>query len=264
MLLENKVAVIHGGGGSIGGAAARVFAREGARLFLAGKSLPRLEAAASVARAEGAEVSIAVVDAMDQAAVDRHVDEVADAAGRIDIALNAVGFDHVQGLPIAETSLDDYLHPVVGYLQTNFVTAKAVSRHMIAQGSGVILTISTPGARLTGAGSSAMRPNRPGSRGSRARSPASSGPMGFGWSACVRTRCRMPSPPRTRATCSAARPRQAASPWMQWLTGLVGMTLLGRLPVLDEVAEYLAFAASDRARSMTGAIANLSAGALVD
>ena len=54
MLLEDKVAVIHGGGGSIGGAAARVFAREGARLFLAGKSLPRLEAAASVARAEGA------------------------------------------------------------------------------------------------------------------------------------------------------------------------------------------------------------------
>ena len=50
----------------------------------------------------------------------------------------------------------------------------------------------------------------------------------------------------------------------QFLGGLVGMTLLGRLPVLDEVAEYLAFAASDRAASMTGAIANLSAGALVD
>lgn len=50
----------------------------------------------------------------------------------------------------------------------------------------------------------------------------------------------------------------------QWLTGLVGMTLLGRLPLLDEVAEYLAFVASDRARSMTGAIANLTAGALVD
>ena len=180
MLLENKVAVIHGGGGSIGGAAARVFAREGARLFLAGKSLPRLEAAASVARAEGAEVSIAVVDAMDQVAVDRHVDEVADAAGRIDIALNAVGFDHVQGLPIAETSLDDYLHPVVGYLQTNFVTAKAVSRHMIAQGSGVILTISTPGARLTGRGLIGNAARSAGSRGSRARSPASSARWGSG------------------------------------------------------------------------------------
>lgn len=113
MLLENKVVVIHGGGGSIGSAAARVLAREGARLFLAGRSLPRLEAAASLARAEGAEVSVAVVDAMDQIAVDRHVDEVAQAAGRLDVALNAVGFDHVQGLPIAETSLDDYLHPVV-------------------------------------------------------------------------------------------------------------------------------------------------------
>ena len=48
MLLEDKVAVVHGGGGSIGSAAARVFAREGARLFLAGRapSIP--------ARAEGA------------------------------------------------------------------------------------------------------------------------------------------------------------------------------------------------------------------
>ncbi len=89
---------------------------------------------------------------MDQDAVDRHVDEVADAAGRIDIALNTVGFDHVQGLSIADTSLDDYLHPVTGYLQTNFVTAKAAARHMIQRGSGVILTISTPGARLTVAG----------------------------------------------------------------------------------------------------------------
>ena len=53
-------------------------------------------------------------------------------------------------------------------------------------------------------------------------------------------------------------------PFDQWLDGLVGMTLLGRLPVLAEVAEYLAFVASDRAGSMTGAIANLSAGALVD
>jgi 3-oxoacyl-[acyl-carrier protein] reductase len=50
----------------------------------------------------------------------------------------------------------------------------------------------------------------------------------------------------------------------QFVSGMAAMTLLGRLPVLDELAEYLAFAASDRAGSMTGAIANLSAGALVD
>jgi hypothetical protein len=53
-------------------------------------------------------------------------------------------------------------------------------------------------------------------------------------------------------------------PLSDWLDGLAGATALGRLPVLDEVAEYLAFAASDRARSMTGVIANLTAGAIVD
>jgi len=264
MLLEDKVAVIHGGGGSIGAAAARVFAREGARLFLSGKSLPRLEAAASAARAEGAEVSIAVVDAMDQAAVDRHVDEVADAAGRIDVALNAVGFDHVQGLPIGETSLEDYLHPVVGYLQTNFVTAKAVSRHMIARGSGVILTISTPGARLTGRG---LIGNAAQSAALEGFSRALAGELGPDG---VRVVCVRPHAMSDALATSYTREMfgriadAGGIPRDEWFSGLAGMTLLGRLPVLDEVAEYLAFAASDRAASMTGAIANLSAGALVD
>lgn len=264
MLLENKVAVIHGGGGSIGAAAARVFAREGARLFLAGRSPNRLEAAASAARAEGAEVSVAVVDAMDQNAVDRHADDVGAEAGRIDIALNAVGFDHVQGLAIGDTSLEDYLHPVVGYLRTNFVTAKAASRHMISQGSGVILTISTPGARLTGRG---LIGNAAQSAGLEGFSRALAGELG---PAGVRVVCVRPHAISDAMETSYTREmfgRIAAAggvPMGDWVGGLAGTTLLGRLPLLDEVAEYLAFAASDRASSMTGAIANLSAGALVD
>jgi 3-oxoacyl-[acyl-carrier protein] reductase len=43
VLLENKRAVIYGGGGSIGGAVARAFAREGASVFLASRSLETLE-----------------------------------------------------------------------------------------------------------------------------------------------------------------------------------------------------------------------------
>jgi 3-oxoacyl-[acyl-carrier protein] reductase len=264
MLLENKVAVIHGGGGSIGSAAARVFAREGARLFLAGRSLPRLEAAASVARAEGADVSIAVVDAMDQEAVDRHVDEVADVAGRIDIALNAVGFDHVQGLPIADTSLEDYLHPVVGYLQTNFVTVKAVSRHMIAQRSGVILTISTPGARLTGRGLIGNAAHSAALEGFSRALAGELGPDGVRV-VCVRPNALSDAVATSYTGEMFGRIAEAGGTSMDdWLTGLAGNTLLGRLPVLDEVAEYLAFAASDRAGSMTGAIANLTAGMVVD
>ncbi|WP_157425822.1 SDR family NAD(P)-dependent oxidoreductase [Agromyces salentinus] len=264
MLLKDKVAVIHGGGGSIGGAAARVFAREGARLFLVGRSRPRLEAAADAARAEGADVSVALVDAMDETAVARHVDEVADAVGRIDIALNAVGFDHVQGLAIGETSLEDYLHPVVGYLRTNFVTAKAVSRHMIAQGSGVILTVSTPGARLTGRGLLGNAAQSAALEGFSRALAGELGPDGVRV-VCVRPHA-MPDALATSYTRAMfGRSAEAGGvPFDEWFAGLADMTLLGRLPVLDEVAEYLAFAASDRARSMTGAIANLTAGALVD
>jgi NAD(P)-dependent dehydrogenase (short-subunit alcohol dehydrogenase family) len=264
MLLEDKVAVIHGGGGSIGAATARVFAREGARLFLAGRSLPRLEAAAAEARELGASVEVAVVDAMDQAAVDRHVDEVTDAAGRIDIALNAVGFDHVQGLPIAETSLADYLHPVTGYLQTNFVTVKAVSRPMLAQGGGVILTISTPGARLSGTG---LIGNAAQSAGLEGFSRALAGELGPGGVRVVCVRPHAMADAYDTSYTGEMFGRIAAAGGIgrdEWLEGLAGTTLLGRLPSLAEVAEYLAFAASDRARSMTGVISNLTAGALVD
>ncbi|GAA1055037.1 short-chain dehydrogenase [Agromyces luteolus] len=264
LLLEGKVAVIHGGGGSIGAAAARAFAREGARVFLAGRSLPRLEAAASAARSFGGTVEIAVVDAMDQASVDRHIDEVTDAAGRIDIALNAVGFDHLQGREIADTSLAEYLHPVTGYLQTNFVTAKAVARPMIALGSGVILTVSTPGARLTGRG---LIGNAAQSAGLEGFSRALAGELG---PAGVRVVCVRPHAMRDALDTSYTRQMfgriadASGIDFDEWMDGLTGMTLLGRLPTLDEVAEFLAFAASDRAGSMTGVISNLTAGALVD
>ncbi|ANJ26020.1 SDR family NAD(P)-dependent oxidoreductase [Agromyces aureus] len=263
MLLDRKVAVIHGGGGSIGSATARVFAREGARLHLAGRSLPRLEAAASALREFGGSVEIAVVDAMDQAEVDAHVDAVAEREGRLDIALNAVGFDHVQGLAIADTSLEAYLHPVTGYLQTNFVTAKAASRVMIAQGSGVILTISTPGARLAGTG---LIGNAAQSAGLEGFSRALAGELG---PAGVRVVCVRPHALRDASESYTlgmfGRIADAGGTSLDdWWNGLAATTLLGRLPQLDEVAEYLAFAASDRAASMTGVISNLTAGALVD
>ena len=43
-----------------------------------------------------------------------------------------------------------------------------------------------------------------------------------------------------------------------------GMTLLGRLPTLAEVANVATFMASDRASAMTGTVANLSVGAIAD
>jgi len=77
---------------------------------------------------------------------------VAANAGGIDIALNAVGILHVQGTPLAELSFQDYAHRITAYTRTHFLTAKAVARHMVKQGSGVILTLSTPGSRMSGQG----------------------------------------------------------------------------------------------------------------
>src|SRR4051812_11977723 len=80
MLLEDKTAVIYGGAGSVGGAVARAFAREGATVFLAGRTEAKLEAVADAIRASGGEAQTAVVDALDEAAVDRHAGAVAEQA----------------------------------------------------------------------------------------------------------------------------------------------------------------------------------------
>ena len=101
---------------------------------------------------QAAAAETAEVDALDERAVDEHADAVAANAGGIDIALNAVGIPHVQGTPFAELSFEDYAHPITAYTRTNFLTAKAVARHMVKQGSGVILTLSTSGSQLSGQG----------------------------------------------------------------------------------------------------------------
>ncbi|MGA6925651.1 MAG: SDR family NAD(P)-dependent oxidoreductase, partial [Desulfosarcina sp.] len=99
MLLENKKVIIYGGGGAIGGAAARTFAREGAKVFLAGRTLAKLDRVARDISAAGGLVETAAVDALDEQAVDRHADAVAVKSGGVDVALNAVGIPHVQGTP---------------------------------------------------------------------------------------------------------------------------------------------------------------------
>src|SRR5262245_16165498 len=106
MLLENKVAVIHGAGGAVGGAVARAFAREGAKLVLAGRSLDPVEAVASEIRATGGLAEAAMVDALDETAVERYLGQVVEKAGRIDVSFSAVGIANtsLQGKPLVEVS----------------------------------------------------------------------------------------------------------------------------------------------------------------
>src|SRR5207249_7487699 len=96
----------------IGGAVARAFAREGARVYLAGRTLANLHEIAQDISSAGGQAEIAEVDALDETAVNEYADRVASKAGSIDIALNAVGILHVQGTPIAELRVTYYMHPI--------------------------------------------------------------------------------------------------------------------------------------------------------
>lgn len=265
MLLRNRNAVIHGGGGAIGGAVARAFAYEGANVFLAGRTRARLDRVAAEIAGVGGRVETAVVDALDEAAVDAHADAVAARAGGIDIALNAIGVVHVQGTPFTQLSLRDFEHPVEVYTRSNFITAKAASRHMVKQGSGVILTLSTPGARLTGKG---FMGNGVASGAIETFSRILAGELG---ASGIRVICLRPDAiPEAAAQSHTGEVfgPLAADAGMSVDALLVERArtapLLKRLPVLAEVAYYAAFVASDRAGAMTGVIANLSCGSLVD
>jgi NADP-dependent 3-hydroxy acid dehydrogenase YdfG len=74
MLLENNVAVIYGAGGPVDSAVARTFAMEGARVFLDGRTLGKLDQAAAEIRSNGGATDTAVLDALDQRAVNEYVD----------------------------------------------------------------------------------------------------------------------------------------------------------------------------------------------
>ena len=146
MLLQNKNAIVYGAGGSLGGAVAKALATAGARVFLTGRTLARLQIVADEIIALGGLAEVAQIDAFDAIAIKQHVDTVVKSAGTIDISFNAVGVDVKQGAPLVDLSADDFVNPVTFTLQTRFLTATAAGRVMMQQGSGVILFLTaTPG-----------------------------------------------------------------------------------------------------------------------
>ena len=90
MRLDNKNAIIYGAGGAIGGAVARAFAREGAKVFLAGRTRATLDAVAQEITSAGGSAEVAVLDALDEQAVDEHVQAVIAGAGRLDVSFNLI------------------------------------------------------------------------------------------------------------------------------------------------------------------------------
>lgn len=250
-LLTNKNAIIYGAGGAIGAAVSEEFAREGARVHLVGRRLSTVEPVAKRIEAAGGLAEVAEVDALDESAVRSHADEVASRFGTVDISFSLISVGDVQGTPIVEMSQRDFERPIHHQVRSLFTTAKAAAPHMIRQGSGVILTFGGLGDPLrdyyiggfvVGLGAiEAMRRQLAaelGKHGVRVVGITTGGipesmPDAFEGAAAIKE-------------------------------SLHQATMTGRAAELSDVAAVAAFAASDKARTVTASTINMTAGAIVN
>ena len=254
MLLKDKVAVVYGAGGAIGGAVARAFAGEGARVFATGRRLAAVEAVG----AEAAEV-----DALDEQAIDRHLQSVIEAAGRVDISFNAVGIPdrEILGVPLVDMELEQFALPVAAYTTSYFLTARLAARRMIPNGSGVIMTVTAlparSGSRLNGGYGTAHA----GKEALTRDLSAELAPQGL---RVVGLRPHGMPETDTMREVFDAKAQTLGITWEQFQGYLASTTHPQRVMTLDEVANTAAFVASDKASGMTGTTVNLTMGSLDD
>jgi NAD(P)-dependent dehydrogenase (short-subunit alcohol dehydrogenase family) len=263
MLLSKKVAVIYGAGGAVGGAVARAFAREGARVFLTGRNLAPIIALANEIKDAGGVAAAAEVDALDEVEVEKHIAETVSSASGIDISFNAIGVpqQQMQGVPLIDLSLDNFALPIAIYLKSHFLTARAAIRQMLKQKSGVILMHTPEPARLGVPHMGGMAPAWAAMESLSRNLSAEYGAQG------IRTVClRSTGLPET-ATIDLVYDLHARAMGMsrnQFRAFMEGMSHTRRSATLKELGDAAVFAASDQASGMTGAILNLTGGKIAD
>jgi NAD(P)-dependent dehydrogenase (short-subunit alcohol dehydrogenase family) len=255
MQLANKNAVIYGGGGAIGGAIAQAFTQAGATVHLVGRTRDTLDRTAA---AIGGGTTVAVLDALDEAAVDAHAASLVESAGSLDISLNLIARGDVQGIPLAEMSVDDLMRATTVGVSSVFITARAAARHMIAQKSGVILALnsgsahSSPMLGSTGPADAATD--------TLIRNLAMElGPSGIRvlgmWVAGVPETLTLE---KLNAVNSNMQLDEAALQGL--LAQLASMRMLRRSPTLADIATTATFLASDRAAGITATFVNVTGG----
>ena len=167
---------------------------------------------------------------------------------------NVITHPHTHGTPVAEMEVDDFMAPVETAARTTFLTARAAARHMIKQGSGVILAFGGPGDR-----SGPLRDYYLG--GTQVAFDA------------IETMRRQLSVElgehgiRFVTLASGGVPESLPEGFegRQSIVDLIeSSTLMGRAATLEDVGNAAAFAASDWAGPMTAATLNVSGGTLMD
>jgi NAD(P)-dependent dehydrogenase (short-subunit alcohol dehydrogenase family) len=263
MLLQNKIAVIYGAGGAIGSAVSHAFAREGARLFLTGRHRKSVDLVAKQVSSNGRVAEAAEVDALDEQTVDGHLQSVIDKAGRVDISFNAVGIPNtrIQGVPLVDLDVEQFSLPIATYTRSYFLTARLAARRMVANRSGVIMTVtsipSRTGIPLVGGLGPAMSAVEQITRNLSAELAAQGirvvglRPQGMPDSGTIKE-------------VFGIHANALGITWEQFHEFLANRTHTRRLTTLAEMANLAVFMASDQASAMTGTVVNLSMGSLDD
>jgi 3-oxoacyl-[acyl-carrier protein] reductase len=250
MLLEGKVAVVYGAG-SIGGAVARAFGAEGARVFVGDRTAAKAEALAAEIEAAGGSARGLEVDATDEASVGRFVDAVVAEAGRLDVSFDLISVGDVQGTPLVEMDWADFMAPIETAVRTNFLTIKAAAPHIVRGGGGIVLFFGGAGDPVPNYSIGGFQVALHAVEAMRRQYASELGSAGVRF-----VTLRTAGIPGTITDVMDGGEELAAS--------LNGLTMTGKAATLEDVGEVAAFVASDRARTMTAATVNTSAGALID
>jgi NAD(P)-dependent dehydrogenase (short-subunit alcohol dehydrogenase family) len=257
-LLAGKRAVIYGAAGAMGSAVARAFAREGAQLFLAGRTLERVQALADELTGSGARASAAGFDALDRAAIEKHLDEVVRDAGGIDISFNLIGLGGDQGQPLTAMTHDAFAVTIQNAMRTHFLTATAAARRMQ---SGVILALTAQVARKPYVGSGGFGVACAAIEGLWRQLAIELGPAGIR----LVTLRSSGSPDAPGVAAAITEHARAAGVTLEAFEARIAeKTMLKHMPKMAEIANAAVLAASDYSSSMTAAVLNCTCGEIAD
>jgi len=246
--LAGRVTVITGAAQGIGAACAERFARERAPVALWDVDTARAEALAASLRTQGAEAIALHCDVSRSAEVQQALDATLAAYGRVDVLVNNAGiFKAAEFLDVTEADWDAV---IAVNLKGHFLVGQACARVMAAQGAGAIVNMSS----VNGVMAIPSIASYNASKGAidqltRAMSLALAGRG-------VRVNAVAPGTIATELAAKAVLTSEAAK------TRILSRTPLGRLGEPEEIADVVAFLASDAASYLTGQIVYADGGRL--
>lgn len=139
--LDGKVAFITGGGSGIGRHAATMFAREGARVVVAGRNVENGEETVRLIRRQDGEARFVRTDVSEPAQVERAISTAVEHYGRLDILYNNAGGSSPRDGKVTDVPLEEFWHTIRRDLFGTWLCCRSGIPHLIAAGGGSVINV---------------------------------------------------------------------------------------------------------------------------